>query len=177
MNNATKSEAKEYAWNTLKAYFGMEKLNQNLPDSPTLLEKRGAFVTLHQQGKLRGCLGDIYTDQPLYKSIQELVVASATKDWRFMPVRKEELKEIEIEISILTIPKRIADWRQIILGQHGVIVERDGRKGVFLPQVADEGKFTLEEFLSLLCSQKAGLSPDAYRDPETKLYTFEAEVF
>lgn len=177
LDTKTKTEAREYAWNALRANFGLEKLKRNLPHSPTLLEQRGVFVTLHYQGKLRGCLGEIETDLPLYKSIQELAVAAATKDWRFNPVTPAELSEISVEISILTKPSKVNDWQKIELGKHGVIVARDGQKGVFLPQVATEGKFKLEEFLGLLCSQKAGLPAEAYKDPETVLYTFKAEVF
>jgi AmmeMemoRadiSam system protein A len=177
LDEKTKIEAHKYALNALRSHFGWEILIESKPESVTLMEMRGVFVTLRYQDKLRGCLGDIETDHPLYLSIQVLTVAAATRDPRFNPVNSNELGEIEIEISILTKPKKITDWRQITLGKHGVIVEKGGRKGVFLPQVAEEGKFTLEEFLSLLCSQKAGLPDDAYLDPTTNLYTFEAEHF
>jgi AmmeMemoRadiSam system protein A len=177
LSEAAKKEASEYVWNALRAYYGLESLNRKKPNCPALIDNRGVFVTLHYQGKLRGCLGEIETDKPLYQSLQELALDSATRDPRFYPVTKNELSEITIEISILTKPQKIDDWRQIKLGKHGVIAANGGRKGVFLPQVSEEGKFTLEEFLELLCVQKAGLPADAYKDPETDLYTFEAEVF
>jgi len=177
LDQRTKIEAKQYARKALRVYLGVEEQRENLPDSPTLLESLGVFVTLTNHGKLRGCLGDIETNKPLYQSIQELAVAAASRDWRFNPVTQTELEDIEIEISILTKPRRINDWQEIILGKHGVIIERDGHKGVFLPQVALEGKFSLEAFLGLLCSQKAGLPAEAYRDTKTKIETFEAEVF
>lgn len=165
-----------YAKNALAAYFGLEPLWTEKPKPGWLWEPRGVFVTLKIRGDLRGCLGDIETDTSLYQSIQELTVLSATKDPRFAPVTKEELAQIEIEISVLTKPKKITSWQQIKLGQHGVIVENGGHKGVFLPQVATEGRFTLESFLKLLCSQKAGLPEDAYKDPKTTLKVFEVEI-
>ena len=105
-----------------------------------------------------------------------MAVAAATQDPRFLAVTAEEFKEIKIEISVMTPKRKIADWRKIQLGRQGVVVEKGGRSGTFLPQVAEETGWDLEEFLGQLCSQKAGLPADCYQDPETNLYVFEAQV-
>ena len=148
----------------------------NITD-PMLKEKRGAFVTLHKHGNLRGCIGYIMPVEELYNAVSKLVIQSATEDPRFPPVTAAELDNIEIEISVLTVPERISDVDEIELGKHGVIVKSGFRQGVFLPQVATETGWTKEEFLSRLCSGKAGLSPDAWKDKKTEIYTFSAQVF
>ncbi|MFA6228265.1 MAG: AmmeMemoRadiSam system protein A [Patescibacteria group bacterium] len=142
-----------------------------------LAEPEGAFVTLRRGGELRGCIGMIEAAKPLWQTVKEMAVEAATHDWRFMPLEAEELPELEYEVSVLSRPEKITDWRKIELGRQGVIVKRDGRSGVFLPQVAKETGWTREEFLQHLCVDKAGLEPDAYDDPATELYVFEAQVF
>jgi MEMO1 family protein len=140
--------------------------------------QEGAFVTLHKDKKLRGCIGQIEpSNEPLWKVVREMAVATCSEDDRFMPVSIEELEKIEYEVSVLSRPEKIDDWRKIELGKHGVIIRQGHRGGVFLPQVATETGWTLEEFLSQLCFQKAGLPPDCYKDPETQIETFTAQVF
>lgn len=162
---------------TLEYYLKGEKLPEIKIDDPVLIEKRGVFVTLHKNGNLRGCIGYIEPIKPLYLAVREMAIHSATQDPRFEPVKYEELKEIEIEISVLTIPKKVKSPDEIVLGRDGVIVKRGFNQGVFLPQVAEETGWTKEEFLSYLCSHKAGLPSDAWKDPKTELYIFQAEVF
>jgi len=139
--------------------------------------KRGAFVTLHKSGRLRGCIGLFTSEDPLHVVIAQMAVASATQDHRFSSVTARELKDIDIEISVLSEPKRVDDWKKIRLGTDGVIVQRGFSKGVFLPQVATETGWDLETFLRRLCSSKAGLPADAYKDPSTEILTFQAYVF
>ena len=139
--------------------------------------RRGAFVTLHKKGELKGCIGSFTSDEPLYKVIPKMSVESASHDYRFEPVRAEELNDITIEISVLSEPKLIDDWRNIRLGIDGVIIRKGFSSGVFLPQVATETKWDLDTFLGQLCSQKAGLPWASYKDPATKIYTFQADVF
>ena len=141
-----------------------------------LKEPRGAFVTLKKHGKLRGCIGYIQPVEPLYKTVQENAVNAATRDTRFAPVKPGELDQIEIEVSALTRPRLVSSANEIILGKHGVILEKGGRRAVFLPQVAPEQGWGLEETLRQL-SRKAGLSPEAWKDPETRFSVFTAEVF
>ena len=162
---------------TLENYLSGKKLPELKIDDPVLNEKRGVFVTLHKKGSLRGCIGYIEPIKPLYIAVREMAINSATKDPRFEPVSYGELKDIEIEISVLTIPKKVKNADEILLGKDGVIVKRGFNQGVFLPQVAEETGWTKEEFLSYLCSHKAGLPSDAWKDPQTELYIFQAEVF
>jgi len=139
----------------------------------------GVFVTLHKKGQLRGCIGLIVAHgKPLWENVREMAIAAATEDNRFAPVTVEELPELTYEISVLSAPRRVNDWREIKLGVHGVIVTRGMGKGVFLPQVAQETGWDLEEFLSHLCADKACLPADCYKnDPQTKLEIFTAQVF
>ena len=142
-----------------------------------LNEIEGAFVTITKHGALRGCIGNIIGQEPLYETVRDMAVAAASQDPRFTPVTAAELKDIDVEISVLSKPRRVKDASEIQLGKHGVIVSRGDHQGVFLPQVADETGWSKEEFLSELCSQKAGLPPDAWKDPDTALYVFTADVF
>ncbi len=146
-------------------------------DSAGLNLKRGAFVTLHKHGRLRGCIGLFTSDEPLYLVVARMAVAAATQDHRFPKVAAAELNDIDIEISVLSEPKPIDDWKSIRLGVDGVIVRRGAASGVFLPQVATETGWDLDTFLGRLCSQKAGLARECYKDPGTKLLTFQAHVF
>jgi AmmeMemoRadiSam system protein A len=106
-----------------------------------------------------------------------MAVAAASQDPRFSPLTAAELKDISLEISVLSKPRRVQDASEIQLGRNGVIVRQGDHQGVFLPQVADETGWSKEEFLAQLCSQKAGLPPDAWRDPRTEIYVFTADVF
>ncbi|MDD5290410.1 MAG: AmmeMemoRadiSam system protein A [Patescibacteria group bacterium] len=139
-------------------------------------EKRGVFVTLHKHGELRGCIGLIEPIKTLGKAIEEMALSSAFDDYRFSPVTKKEWSEIKIEISVLTVPEKIDNPNKIILGKHGVIIKSGLRSGVFLPQVAEETGWNLEEFMDELCTQKAGLSKNAWRDDSAEIYIFEAQI-
>jgi AmmeMemoRadiSam system protein A len=144
----------------------------------TRLEKiEGAFVTIRKAGALRGCIGNIIGQGPLYETVRDMAVAAASRDPRFTPLTVGELKDMDVEISVLSQPRRVKDASEIQLGRHGVIVSAGDHQGVFLPQVALETGWSRQEFLSQLCSQKAGLPPDAWKDPGTALYVFTADVF
>ena len=162
---------------TLQYHLAGKKPPELKIDDPTLLEKRGVFVTLRKNGELRGCIGIILPQKELAQAVRDMAIESATGDPRFPPVSLKELKEIEIEISVLTVPVRVSSPDEIVLGRDGVIVKKGFRQGVFLPQVADETGWTKEQFLSALCAHKAGLDPDAWKNPDTELYIFQAEVF
>jgi len=146
------------------------------PLTPRLAELRGAFVTLKEGGNLRGCIGYIEGIRPLYQAVAEMAVAAATGDPRFPAVTAKELPELEYEISVLTPKRQIDSPEEFIVGKHGIIVQWGGRSGVFLPQVAPEEGWNREETLTFLCLHKAGLPADAWKDKETKLFVFEAEV-
>jgi len=140
---------------------------------------RGVFVTLTSHGKLRGCIGRFEADLPVARIVSEMGVAAATQDYRFLttPITPEELSDINIEISVLSPLKKIENPLDIVLGRHGICIRRGNRSGTFLPQVATEHSMSKEDFLSMCCSHKAGLSPDAWKDPETDVYIYVAQVF
>ncbi len=139
--------------------------------------KQGAFVTLRKHGTLRGCIGHIMPIKPLEDTIADMAIAAATEDPRFPPVSSDEMKEIDIEISVLSVPRRLQSADEIEMGKHGVIVRRGPRQGVFLPQVATETGWDRVTFLEHLCSGKAFLPKDAWKDKDTELLVFTAQVF
>ncbi len=140
--------------------------------------EEGAFVTLNKHGALRGCIGNIIGSGPLHQTVSQMAVAAASEDPRFRPIRADELKDIDIEISVLSKPRVVHGADEIELGKHGVIVSKGYlNRGVFLPQVATETGWSKEHFLAELCSQKAGLAQDSWKDPAVKLEVFTADVF
>lgn len=153
-----------------------KRLNFN-EDDQQLKSVSGAFVTLHKQGQLRGCIGNIIGQNSLFETVRDMAIASATGDLRFPAVTRDELKAVEIEISVLTPLKRITGIDEFQLGIHGVLVKSGFSQGVFLPQVALETGWSKEEFLAQLCAHKAGLSGSAWKDPKTELYIFSAIIF
>jgi AmmeMemoRadiSam system protein A len=145
-------------------------------ESQALMEKKGAFVTLKKGGQLRGCIGHIKGVKPLYRIVREMAVAAAFHDPRFNPVTEAELPELEIEISVLTPLRQITDVEEIEVGKHGILIEKGVQSGLLLPQVATEYGWDRKTFLEHTC-RKAGLSTDAWKDKETRICTFCAEVF
>jgi hypothetical protein len=162
---------------TIEEYLKAGVIPEAEIEDPVFREKFGAFVTLHKNGMLRGCIGNLVGQKPLYKTIQEMAVQSSTADPRFKPVSAGELKDIDIEISVLTPLERTKDPDKIEMGKHGVVIKNGFRSGVYLPQVATETGWTREEFMNSLCSHKAGLPEDAWRQEDTEIYTFTATVF
>lgn len=144
--------------------------------SPAVDEPRGAFVTLHSHGRLRGCIGFVEPREPLWQVVAEAARAAASRDPRFAPVLPHELPEIDFEISALTTPEPIAGPEEIEIGRDGLILESPGARGLLLPQVATEWEFGPEEFLDAV-SQKAGLEKGAWREEGVRLLRFSAEVF
>ncbi len=146
------------------------------PLTDTLREKRGAFVTLHKGDALRGCIGYIRAQKPLYQTIQEMAQAAAFQDSRFKPVTGEELKDISIEISVLTPLKKINRIEEIAVGTHGIYIVKQFHSGLLLPQVATENRWDRETFLRHTCA-KAGLPEDAWRESDAEIYIFSADIF
>lgn len=151
-----------------------EQFSAPPPESTALKEPRGAFVTLRRGGALRGCIGTFEAAAPLYRAVAEMARSAAVGDPRFDPLRPAELPKVEVEISVLS-PLRPARAQEVVVGRHGVYLERGPRRGVLLPQVAVEHGWDRETFLEQTC-RKAGLPPDAWRHATT-IYVFEAEVF
>ncbi|MBN2182615.1 MAG: AmmeMemoRadiSam system protein B [Sedimentisphaerales bacterium] len=136
---------------------------------------RAAFVTLNKNSQLRGCIGDIIPQRPLYKSVIRNAINAAFNDTRFSPVTDDELGDITIEISALTVPKPISSPDEIRIGIDGVILSKDGRSAVFLPQVAPEQGWDVSQMLTYL-SLKAGLHSEAWKEG-ADFQIFQAVVF
>jgi AmmeMemoRadiSam system protein A len=143
--------------------------------TPALNAQGAAFVSLHQQHRLRGCIGTLTADRPLYRAVAQMALSAAFDDPRFPPLTKSELPGVDIEISRLS-PLVPALPEEICPGRHGVCVTQGDHRAVFLPQVALEYHWERETLLQELC-RKALLPPDAWRHPSTTLTVFEAEVF
>ena len=145
-------------------------------ESPVLKENRGAFVTLQKKGQLRGCIGYIEGHGPLHNTIKEMAEAAAFRDPRFSPVKEKELPELDIEISVLTPLKRIKDVNEIQVGTHGIYIKKGWSSGLLLPQVATEYGWDRQTFLDHTC-QKAGLPSAAWKEKDTEIYIFSADIF
>jgi len=145
-------------------------------ESERLKEKRGAFVTLKKDERLRGCIGYIEGRKPLLETVQEMARAAAFEDPRFYPVTSDEIRGLSIEISVLTPLVPVEDVGEIEVGRHGLYIVKGYRSGLLLPQVALEYGWDRETFLAETC-RKAGLKSDAWKDRDTKIYSFSADVF
>ncbi len=148
-------------------------------DNPELQVKAGCFVTLKNKGRLRGCLGRFTSEEPLWKTAREMAAVSAVMDSRFSndPIRPAEVPELSVEISVLSPPKEISDpLREVELGRHGIVIRDRGRSGTFLPQVATETGWTLEEFLGHCSRDKAGLGWEGWKRPSAKVFTYTADI-
>ncbi|MFW6450422.1 MAG: AmmeMemoRadiSam system protein A [Nanoarchaeota archaeon] len=165
---------------SIQTYF-----SDSEPDTKSvehLTQKRGLFCTLHKKGQLRGCIGQPLPIMPLYKAVIDAARSAAFKDPRFPPLKEEELKELHLELSILTEPQKIEanaveEYKEKIeVGRHGLIIKHPQGSGLLLPQVPKEQGWGCEEYLKHICL-KAGLPPTALNDKETELYCFEAQVF
>ncbi len=178
MNDIDRSQLLDLARKSIEYYLDYnKKIILKNPDNPAFKEDRAVFVTLHKDGNLRGCIGHMHAQMSLDKAVIEMATASAFEDPRFPPVQKEELAKIEIEISVLSPMERITDYKKIRMGIDGVWIKKGFRSGVYLPQVAIETGWDRETFLRSLCSSKAGLSADAYKDPDTEIYIYQVEKF
>jgi hypothetical protein len=145
-------------------------------------EKQGVFVTLHKNNELRGCIGFPEPIFPLYKAVVKAAIAAAFEDPRFPPLQKQEFKDIKIELSVLTVPELIKVenpeeyMEKIKIGKDGLIIRSGLGSGLLLPQVATEYKWNVKTFLEHLC-QKAWLGKDAWKNPDNKIYNFQAQIF
>jgi len=176
LSNEEKDKLLKLARKTIEQYL-KDGSRAPLPEATGILgEKCGAFVTLHSHGDLRGCIGNMVGQCPLVETIREMAIAAATGDPRFHRVSPDELKEIDIEISVLSPMKRITDVSEIEVGTHGILMRQGLNQGVLLPQVATEYGWDRETFLTHTCL-KAGLPTEAWKDPSTAIEIFSAEVF
>jgi AmmeMemoRadiSam system protein A len=143
--------------------------------SPQLLAPRGAFVTLHVDGELRGCIGTLIAEQALWSVVAEMAASAATRDGRFEPIAANEIDRLSVEISALSPMRRVRP-DEVEPGRHGLLIVRGNARGVLLPQVAVEHGWGRDVFLAETC-RKARLPSDAWRDPATEVFVFEADVF
>jgi len=178
MDNYTDNEKKfllKLARTTIENYLKNKTKDYPEIDNDKFRQERGVFVTLHNHGQLRGCIGYPLPIKPLYQGIVDNAISASTEDYRFNPVTLDELKEIDIEISILTVPEEIDDYKKIVIGKHGIIITKGFSRGLLLPQVPIEQGWNLEEYISYGC-MKAGLPSDEWKRG-VKIEVFEGIVF
>lgn len=177
LSTEDKKDLLEIARLTLENYIGKGSILSINKDrySEALKTHAGAFVTLQKKGNLRGCIGRFQPDQPLYQVVRDMTISASTKDYRFTPVTTAEVEEIELEISVLTPLVRIQDPSEIQLGLHGIYIKKGANSGTFLPQVATQTGWTLEEFLGHCARDKARIGWSGWKDAE--IYTYKAFIF
>jgi AmmeMemoRadiSam system protein A len=179
MNKTQKQTLLKVARDTVEAIIKGRAVPKPESDDPELNAHCGCFVTLKNKGRLRGCIGRFISDIPLIELVVEMAKASATGDSRFFadPITADELEQVDVEISVLSPLIRTNQPLSLRLGVDGIYIKQGRASGCFLPQVATETGWTKEEFLSYCCSHKAGIASDAWKDPETEVSLFTAEVF
>jgi AmmeMemoRadiSam system protein A len=164
------------------ARSAVEAAIRDVPSDPptdvpeNLLQPAGVFVTLRIRGDLRGCIGYIESHDPLIETVRDAAAKAALTDFRFAPLTSAELSSLGIEISVLSPVTPVKDITGIEVGKHGLIIEQGHRRGLLLPQVPLEYGWDREEFLSYT-ARKAGLPPNAWKDPASSIFSFTAEVF
>jgi AmmeMemoRadiSam system protein A len=144
--------------------------------TPALMAPAALFVTIRESGELRGCIGMMRFETPLWENVLEAAAAAALHDPRFRPIEQSELPALVLEVSVLEPLMALPDPAGFVAGRHGIVVERDGRRALLLPQVAAEMGWAAEEMLDAVC-RKANLPGDAWRDRTTRLHVFEATSY
>ena len=179
MNDTQKQTLLKVARDTVEAVIKGGDVPKPESDDAELNSHCGCFVTLKNKERLRGCIGRFISEIPLIELVVEMAKASATGDTRFIadPITAGELEQLDIEISVLSPLERTSDPLSLRLEVDGIYIKKGRASGCFLPQVATETGWSKEEFLTYCCSHKAGLSPDAWKEAETEVYLFTAEVF
>lgn len=171
-----KKELLRIARATLREYARTGHIPPGKPHRQVLLDPASVFVSLHHGDQLRGCIGSLQDSTPIYKAIQEMVVAAATRDTRFEQIPPDEYAELTIEISVLGPRTTISDASELRVGEHGVCLTRGARRGLLLPQVATDRGWDAETFLDRVCN-KAGLADGAWREDDATIEVFGAQVF
>ncbi len=176
MNSKQRKELLKYARAVIEAKLYNDEPKFILPNDPAYEEKAGAFVTLHKNGDLRGCIGYIKAYKTIRETIHDMAIATAFKDPRFAPLQREELPYINIEISLLSPLKEIKSIEEIVVGKHGLYVENGFYSGLLLPQVATEWGWDKITFLNEVC-HKAMMPSNCWKSKGTKIHIFTAEIF
>lgn len=179
LTGADKDYLKELVLWSISTYFeGVRTLDDRTvpkPESQLLTQELGAFVTLKKNGALRGCIGNVVGQGPLYLTIARMARAAAFEDPRFPQVSETEFADLSVEISIMGPITLCPDTNRIEIGTHGLIMQHGSHSGLLLPQVAEEWNWDRKTFLEQACI-KAGLKPNMWEHPDTKIYWFEAYV-
>jgi len=165
----------ELARRAIAEAVSLQKPVEGVLQSGVFAEKRGVFITIHARGRLRGCIGVVEAFEPLGESIARCAASAALHDPRFSPVSAEELRELQIEVSLLSALEPIHP-ENIEIGKHGLLISQGSKRGLLLPQVAVEHRLGREQFLEETC-RKAGLNANAWQEPETQILGFTCEVF
>jgi len=171
-----KRELLRIARATLREHSFSGRIPPGKPHRESLLAPASVFVSLHEGDDLRGCLGIVDEEKPIYRAVQEMAVAAATRDPRFAAIKAEELDDLVIEISVLGPTRRVKSPDELVIGTDGVRVEVDGQRGLLLPQVAQDHGWDAPTLLAKT-AQKAGLPADAWAADGTQVLAFTAQVF
>ncbi|MBN1385133.1 MAG: AmmeMemoRadiSam system protein B [Elusimicrobia bacterium] len=178
LTKESQKELLKIARSSIEGYLSTGKVPKFSTSNPELLNNGAVFVTLEKNNRLRGCIGTTEPRMPLYEAVSRLAISAAVEDHRFHPVTKTELKDIHIEISVLSPMKKILSADEIIEGKHGVVVRKGFRSGLFLPQVWEHPELSRkDDFLSELCEQKAGLARDIWKTGDVDIYIFTVFAF
>lgn len=161
---------------TIDTYITTGQRHIEPREEKSLNQRNGCFVTIKIQGQLRGCIGNFQSEQPLFKGVTDMAIAAATSDPRFYPMKTADLSNYSLEISVLSPLQKITDIEEIVVGQHGLYIEKGYYRGVLLPQVATEHQWDRLTFLNQTCI-KAGLPSTAWKADDAEIYIFRAEVF
>lgn len=175
MSSKDKQQLLEIAREAITSFVLTGTIAKRDVNNSNLQVKLGCFVCIKINGMLRGCIGNFISDKPLYQLVQEMAVSAATRDPRFYPMKKDDLKDFNVEISVLSPLHKISSIEEIEVGVHGLYLEKNFSRGVLLPQVAVENGWDRDTFLSQT-SLKAGLGKDDWQEG-TDIYTFSAQVF
>lgn len=170
-----KKELLTLARNTINSFISEGKKEYPSTDNPKFKDERGVFVTLHKNGDLRGCIGYPLPVKPLWEAVVDNAISSATEDPRFIPVNPEEFQDIDLEISVLTVPRKVGSPDEVVVGRDGIIISKGFMRGLLLPQVPVEQGWGREEYISYGC-RKAGLPPDEWKRG-VEIETFQGIVF
>ena len=180
MEAALKSKEKKALLEIARKAIRATVLKTDEPPEPreekSLNMRNGCFVTIKQDGELRGCIGNFQSELPLFKEVAEMAAASASKDPRFYPLQEGDLDTISLEISVLSPLEKIDNIEEIVIGKHGIYLEKGYYRGVLLPQVAIDNEWDRDTFLKHTCL-KAGLPTDSWEAEDADIYIFSAQIF
>ena len=178
LTKESQKELLKIARESIEKYLSIGKIPEFSTNNPELINNGAVFVTLEKNHNLRGCIGTTEATMPIYEAVSQLALAAAFEDHRFSPVSKTELKDLKIEISVLSPLKKVSSASEIIEGKHGVVVRKGSRSGLFLPQVWEHEELSKKDaFLSELCWQKAGMERDAWKKGDCDIYIFTVLAF